>query len=907
MAHSIGVLDIFGFENFKVNSFAQLCINLTNERLHGLFIHHVFEVEQNFYKSEDIEWTKVDVETNQPVIDLIQAPKGTCLFSFMNDACAQVNEVKDETVLQQINEWAYKPPNKDKTFSRRKQPGQFMIHHYAGEVIYHIMGFVEKNKDSQSPIFAALIEEHTGFEALKAIAKAFRFKMQTPVKATAAAGAKSTKGGKKGGGARQKTVCESFGDSLQALMTKLGATEHHYIRCLKPNQTLCPGDWDSDFMIKQLAYSGTLEVAKVRKAGLNVREPLERFFKTYKICCIQPDLLRAPTLREQTKRLLEYLEKVVHRTGRLAASMPDEGQQIMVGATQVSIGTGEPFSVMFTKEEGPPPAAVYGTLVKVHEDRGRITIKDNEGEQTTIENPECVNPNALEDSWRVGRTIVFLRTHDVRAIIDAQRGRALKQFVQLIWSYREMMLERRNYRDKRSKVIKLQAVMRQRRVRLAYKELRAVAIRLQQVRQALKERREFLSKRMTKKTRKSTSTEQVETTIEAPIKRFQILGLRWVRIGNKRPPADLGWLELKNEALSRDLFMKTEREFANFGELAALRVPLDMLTRLSYIESASFYYRPMPGGGGMLPLGQCKALLPAAETPIPVFASLCRGHLILERAEEHDSDERPVIIGSFCLALWSSIGVRDASDLEASGRETTTLGGLRKTLQLEEQLELISEVTEKRSTYDTQEAGSWFARLFRPRRKRDSRETGAPRQTASLRQSAAPQRTARSRFGGAPASAPASSEADGVPLEHDVEQPALAPEALMLASRASLPEPSPLEPIAATSAGDKRRVALIAAEDTLQSWDMLMRVAVKRWAKVDSYHDWTPPVTPASKGALAVQTMAREPEVKVLKQGFLLRRMPGAKGQQLWGRRYFVLTEDGRLQWFCGADQLYED
>ena len=106
---------------------------------------------------------------------------------------------------------------------------------------------------------------------------------------------------------KKKTVSKTFSTSLQSLMDKLRATEHHYIRCLKPNQTLKAGDWDNDFMFKQLAYSGTLEVTQIRKAGLNVRRPLKHFYQYYKICADDPAALRAGTVTKRTELLLKQL------------------------------------------------------------------------------------------------------------------------------------------------------------------------------------------------------------------------------------------------------------------------------------------------------------------------------------------------------------------------------------------------------------------------------------------------------------------------------------------------------------------------------------------------------------------------------------------------------------------------
>jgi hypothetical protein len=302
-AYCTGVLDIFGFENFGINSFPQLCINFTNESLHNLFIEHVFKLEQEVYVKEEVEWNFVAYEDNQHVIDIV-AKRPVCVLGLLDEGCA-TGSGNDKSVLQNMHQTFGGNVAKYKSYITPKKSADrtFVIEHYAGQVVYTIEGFVEKNKDELSADITAILEVHTTFQQLKDLAIADSEKKKD------AEAAKAKPGGRgRGGGNKKKTVSKTFSDSLNTLMEKLRATEHHYIRCLKPNQTLKAGDWDNDFMFKQLAYSGTLEVTQIRKAGLNVRRPLKHFYMYYKICADDPGALRAGTITKRCELLLKQLQ-----------------------------------------------------------------------------------------------------------------------------------------------------------------------------------------------------------------------------------------------------------------------------------------------------------------------------------------------------------------------------------------------------------------------------------------------------------------------------------------------------------------------------------------------------------------------------------------------------------------------
>lgn len=96
----LGVLDIFGFENFKNNSFEQLCINLANENLQQFFIRHIFKLEQEQYTNEGIDWKQIKFVDNQAILDMI-AVKPMNILALIDEE-AKFPKGTDDTMLAKV-------------------------------------------------------------------------------------------------------------------------------------------------------------------------------------------------------------------------------------------------------------------------------------------------------------------------------------------------------------------------------------------------------------------------------------------------------------------------------------------------------------------------------------------------------------------------------------------------------------------------------------------------------------------------------------------------------------------------------------------------------------------------------------------------------------------------------------
>lgn len=312
----IGVLDIFGFEDFEPrnrNSFEQLLINYANEALQSLFNACIFEAEQALYRSEHI-FRPNNHSLSFPFTGLSEAADGSITSASSDDGndsvqyadnreCLELIASRHGGLFATIDNVSRLPQPSDRKLNEKlhtlfkRHPcfptphpkdmrDTFKIAHYAGTVTYTIDSFVDKNNNIVSEQFEELLQHSRsrvlqdmvgnnnaqGGDAAGAATGERRSRSESNMSVKSAG---MHPGSRSLGGASKRlkggSTSSLFSTQMKGLTTELEGTSCNFVRCIKPNTQMKPGLFDQKFVVEQLRCSGTVQACEVLRVGLPTR------------------------------------------------------------------------------------------------------------------------------------------------------------------------------------------------------------------------------------------------------------------------------------------------------------------------------------------------------------------------------------------------------------------------------------------------------------------------------------------------------------------------------------------------------------------------------------------------------------------------------------------------------------
>ncbi|XP_027940819.1 myosin-15-like isoform X1 [Vigna unguiculata] len=286
----IGVLDIYGFECFKDNSFEQFCINFANEKLQQHFNEHVFKMEQEEYGKEEINWSYIEFVDNQDVLDLIEK-KPIGIIALLDEACMFPKSTHETFSTKLFQHFRSHPRLGKEKFSQT----DFTISHYAGKVTYHTDTFLDKNRDY------VVVEHCNLLSSSKCLFVSGLFPLLSEESSRSSY--------------KFSSVAARFKQQLQALMETLNSTEPHYIRCVKPNSLNRPQLFENASVIHQLRCGGVLEAVRISLAGYPTRRTYSEFVDRFGL--IAPEFMDGSyDDKAATEKILQKLKLENFQLGR---------------------------------------------------------------------------------------------------------------------------------------------------------------------------------------------------------------------------------------------------------------------------------------------------------------------------------------------------------------------------------------------------------------------------------------------------------------------------------------------------------------------------------------------------------------------------------------------------------------
>ncbi|KAG0015544.1 Myosin type-2 heavy chain 1 [Entomortierella chlamydospora] len=436
----IGVLDIYGFEHFKKNSFEQFCINYANEKLQQEFNQHVFKLEQEEYVREKIDWKFIEFSDNQPCIEMIEGKLGVLSLldeeSRMPSGSDQgwCNKLFNQLGTEKHKKWFTKP---------RFSNSAFTISHYAHDVTYDCDGFLEKNRDTLPDELLNLIKNSDN-EFLEEVLM---------TSATIGAGGSLTEDKRKSVINRKPTLGSIFKGSLIQLMDTINSTNVHYIRCLKPNEAKQPWAFDAPMVLGQLRACGVLETIRISCAGYPSRWSFSEFVERYYM------LVNSEHWGFDTQKMCSAI---------LEATIK-EADKYQVGLTKIFFRAG---LLAYMEKLRTDKLNSYATLIQKNVRRFVCQKRYDRIRKATIK-IQCfarkVHAQRTARSLRQERSAILLQTF-------------LRGYVQ-----------RKKYVETRNHVLRVQCAIRAKQARLSFQKMRETngATKIQQIWRGLQARAQY--------------------------------------------------------------------------------------------------------------------------------------------------------------------------------------------------------------------------------------------------------------------------------------------------------------------------------------------------------------------------------------------------------------------------------
>ncbi|XP_015792688.1 unconventional myosin-VI-like [Tetranychus urticae] len=271
-SYYVGVLDIAGFEYFRHNSFEQFCINYCNEKLQQVFNERILREEQILYEKEGLGLKHIAYIDNSDCINLLEG-RATGIFDLLDEESKlpkpSATHFTESVFAHNKDHFRLAVPRKSKLKDDRelRDDEGFLIRHFAGAVCYQTGLFIEKNADALHNSLASLMSE----------AKNDLIRELFPPDP-------STNGHTKPSSGKLSfvSVGGKFRNQLNDLMTKLGSTGTHFIRCVKPNVHMIPHKFEGSHILSQLRCSGMTSVLELMQQGYPSRTSFVDLYNLYK-------------------------------------------------------------------------------------------------------------------------------------------------------------------------------------------------------------------------------------------------------------------------------------------------------------------------------------------------------------------------------------------------------------------------------------------------------------------------------------------------------------------------------------------------------------------------------------------------------------------------------------------------